>query len=86
MTNNKDKIKNKADQAKGKTKELYGQVSGSEQAELNGKVTYKKATAKEDVNKKIDETRDKMKESVEKNKEKVAGKINDKLDEKDDQQ
>jgi len=69
MSDLKNKFQNTKDQVIGKTKEAFGQATGSEETELEGKLQSKKGDLKQE----LDEV-----------KEKIAGRINDKLDERDE--
>ena len=68
MSDLKDKFENTKDKVVGKTKEVVGKSTGSQETELKGKLQSKNADLKE----KFDDS-----------KEKIAKNINDKLDEED---
>ena len=65
MSNLKDKLENAKDKVLGKTKEVVGNATGSQETELKGKLQSQKAD---------------LKEKFDGGKEKVAKKINDVLD------
>jgi len=69
MSNLKDKLENAKDKVLGKTKEVVGNVTGSEETELKGKLQTQKAE---------------LKEKFDDGKEKIAKKINDALDKSED--
>lgn len=65
MNNFKNEFNKSKEKVIGKTKEIFGKSTGSEETELKGKLQSKKAD---------------MKEKVDDFKEKIAKKINDTLD------